>query len=202
MYRLLALAGPGCGRRALPQPDRFRCVAGGPAALAAVTIGGKRLEKSRNSLRAPAPAGGWSGGRARLWLDCRCLEPADEAAFVAQLAERRILFDGGELAPVGRPDFKPGWGCWAVPGRFDSCSLPPQRLVLMPNLNVAELQRGLNAQICRTCLLCYAYGCKNKKRLRCRFGNRNECFRVSHFHAKAIVFVANFSCEYTDPHFW
>ena len=26
---------------------------------------------------------------------------------------------------MGRPDFKPGWGCLAVPGRFDSCSLPP-----------------------------------------------------------------------------
>jgi hypothetical protein len=28
---------------------------------------------------------------------------------------------------VGRPDFKPGWGCRAVPGRFDSCSLPPMQ---------------------------------------------------------------------------
>jgi hypothetical protein len=27
---------------------------------------------------------------------------------------------------VDRPDFKPGWGCQAVPGRFDSCSLPPE----------------------------------------------------------------------------
>jgi hypothetical protein len=45
-----------------------------------------------------------------------------------------ILFDGGESAPVGRLDFKPGWSCRAVPGRFDSCSLPPERLVLLPNL--------------------------------------------------------------------
>jgi hypothetical protein len=45
-----------------------------------------------------------------------------------------ILFDGGESAPVGRPDFKPGWGCRAVPGRFDSCSLPPKKLVPVPNL--------------------------------------------------------------------
>jgi hypothetical protein len=37
-----------------------------------------------------------------------------------------ILFNGGESAPVGRPDFKPGWSCRAVPGRFDSCSLPPK----------------------------------------------------------------------------
>jgi hypothetical protein len=43
-----------------------------------------------------------------------------------------ILFDGGESAPVGRPDFKPGWGCTAVPGRFDSCSLPPEGRVLTP----------------------------------------------------------------------
>jgi hypothetical protein len=45
-----------------------------------------------------------------------------------------ILLDGGESAPVGRPDFKPGRSCRAVPGRFDSCSLPPQKLVLIPNL--------------------------------------------------------------------
>jgi hypothetical protein len=36
-----------------------------------------------------------------------------------------ILFDGGEAAPVGRPDFKPGQGRGAVLGRFDSCSPPP-----------------------------------------------------------------------------
>jgi hypothetical protein len=45
-----------------------------------------------------------------------------------------ILFDGGESAPVGWPDFKPGWSCRAVSGRFDSCSLPPEKLVLIPNL--------------------------------------------------------------------
>jgi nitroreductase len=32
---------------------------------------------------------------------------------------------GGEPFPVGRPDFKSGWGCLTVPGGFDSRSLPP-----------------------------------------------------------------------------
>lgn len=32
---------------------------------------------------------------------------------------------GGEPFPVGRPDFKSGWGCLTVLGGFDSRSLPP-----------------------------------------------------------------------------
>ena len=32
---------------------------------------------------------------------------------------------GGESSPVGRPDFKSGWGRQTVPGGFDSHSLPP-----------------------------------------------------------------------------
>ncbi len=32
---------------------------------------------------------------------------------------------GGETFPVGRPDFKSGWGSETVPGGFDSHSLPP-----------------------------------------------------------------------------
>jgi hypothetical protein len=32
---------------------------------------------------------------------------------------------GRDRSPVGRPVFKTGRGCQAVPGRFDSCSLPP-----------------------------------------------------------------------------
>lgn len=39
--------------------------------------------------------------------------------------DRPNITDGGEAAPVGRPDFKPGWGRRAILGRFDSCSLPP-----------------------------------------------------------------------------
>lgn len=35
--------------------------------------------------------------------------------------------DGGEASPVGRPDFKSGWGREPVPGGFDSHSLPPAR---------------------------------------------------------------------------
>jgi L-seryl-tRNA(Ser) seleniumtransferase len=51
----------------------------------AVTAGGKSLELLAASLRAlPRPViGRLAGGR--LWLDCRCLEPADEVAFIAQL---------------------------------------------------------------------------------------------------------------------
>ena len=52
-----------------------------------------------------------------------------------------MLFDGGESAPVGRPDFKPGWGCTAVPGRFDSCSLPPEKTGPATESNVALLQQ-------------------------------------------------------------
>jgi L-seryl-tRNA(Ser) seleniumtransferase len=52
----------------------------------AVTIGGERLDLLAAQFRAlPWPViGRVSDGR--LWLDCRCLEPADEAGFIAQLA--------------------------------------------------------------------------------------------------------------------
>ena len=36
-----------------------------------------------------------------------------------------VSTDGGESSPVGRPDFKSGWGREPVPGGFDSHSLPP-----------------------------------------------------------------------------
>jgi L-seryl-tRNA(Ser) seleniumtransferase len=51
----------------------------------AVTIGGRALEQLSAGLRQlPRPVIGRLA-EGRLWLDCRCLEPADEAAFVAQL---------------------------------------------------------------------------------------------------------------------
>jgi L-seryl-tRNA(Ser) seleniumtransferase len=51
----------------------------------AVTVGGKALEALSVWLRAlPRPVIGRLA-EGRLWLDCRCLEPADEAAFVVQL---------------------------------------------------------------------------------------------------------------------
>ena len=40
-------------------------------------------------------------------------------------SERFTLPDGRESSPVGRPDFKSGWGSEPVPGGFDSHSLPP-----------------------------------------------------------------------------
>jgi L-seryl-tRNA(Ser) seleniumtransferase len=54
----------------------------------AVTIGGNGLDSLASQLRClPCPViGRLSEGR--LWLDCRCLEPSDEAAFVAQLLGR------------------------------------------------------------------------------------------------------------------
>ena len=54
---------------------------------AAVTIGGSALENIRNFLLGlPKPViGRISGGR--LMLDCRCLEPAEESAFIAQIAQ-------------------------------------------------------------------------------------------------------------------
>jgi L-seryl-tRNA(Ser) seleniumtransferase len=53
----------------------------------AVTINGSRLELLAARLRSlPRPVIGRLGD-GRLWLDCRCLEPADEAAFVAQLSQ-------------------------------------------------------------------------------------------------------------------
>ena len=52
---------------------------------AAVTIGGSDLESLTAALRAlPGPVIG-RVAQDRLWLDCRCLEPAEEAAFLAQL---------------------------------------------------------------------------------------------------------------------
>jgi L-seryl-tRNA(Ser) seleniumtransferase len=51
----------------------------------AVTVGGKALESLSAWLRAlPRPVIGRLA-EGRLWLDCRCLESADEAAFIAQL---------------------------------------------------------------------------------------------------------------------
>ena len=51
----------------------------------AVTIGGKQLDSLAATLRAlPRPVIGRLA-EGRLWLDCRCLEPAEEPAFVAQL---------------------------------------------------------------------------------------------------------------------
>ena len=52
---------------------------------AAVTIGGRALEALAATLRGlPRPVVGRIHD-GRFWLDCRCLEPADEADFVAQL---------------------------------------------------------------------------------------------------------------------
>jgi len=51
----------------------------------ALTMGGNGLEMLANRLRAlPRPVIGRIAS-GRLWLDCRCLEPDDEAAFLAQL---------------------------------------------------------------------------------------------------------------------
>jgi L-seryl-tRNA(Ser) seleniumtransferase len=55
----------------------------------AVTIGGKALDSLAAGLRAlPRPVIGRLA-TSRLWLDCRCLEVVDEAAFVAQLSRSR-----------------------------------------------------------------------------------------------------------------
>ncbi len=52
-----------------------------------------------------------------------------------------ILFDGGESAPVGRPDFKPGWGCRAVPGRFELLLSSALKTGPATEFNVALLQQ-------------------------------------------------------------
>ncbi len=55
---------------------------------AALTIGGNTLESLATSLRAlPRPVIGRVAA-GRLWLDCRCLEPDEEAGFLAQLPAR------------------------------------------------------------------------------------------------------------------
>ncbi|HEY1930587.1 MAG TPA: L-seryl-tRNA(Sec) selenium transferase [Acetobacteraceae bacterium] len=82
-------------RRAFPdrpvtvEPCRSQIGSGAlPADLlpsAAVTIGGNALENLATMLRRLAKPVIGRINRGRLWLDCRCLEPADEAAFVAQL---------------------------------------------------------------------------------------------------------------------
>jgi L-seryl-tRNA(Ser) seleniumtransferase len=51
----------------------------------AVTVGGRALESLSAQLRRlPSPVIGRLL-EGHLWLDCRCLEAADEAAFIAQL---------------------------------------------------------------------------------------------------------------------
>ncbi len=40
-------------------------------------------------------------------------------------AARAVSENGGVPSPVGRPDFKSGWGCQTVPGGFDSHPPPP-----------------------------------------------------------------------------
>lgn len=77
---------------------------------AAVTIAGKGLEKLARDLRHLARPVIGRIAEGRLILDCRCLEEADEASFIAQFRRGVDTGDGGDSAPVGRPDFKPGWG--------------------------------------------------------------------------------------------
>jgi len=52
---------------------------------AAVTIGGSDIDGFAANLRRHARPVIGRIGQGRLWLDCRCLEPADEPAFLAQL---------------------------------------------------------------------------------------------------------------------
>jgi L-seryl-tRNA(Ser) seleniumtransferase len=50
-----------------------------------MTIGGPALDRFASELRAlPRPVIGRINA-GRLWLDCRCLEPDEEAPFLAQL---------------------------------------------------------------------------------------------------------------------
>ncbi len=65
-----------------------------------------RLDQFRPAVEAPCAAGGVPAGTVT----------ADG------LASDRL---GGEASPVGRPDFKSGWGRESVPGGFDSHSPPP-----------------------------------------------------------------------------
>jgi L-seryl-tRNA(Ser) seleniumtransferase len=54
---------------------------------AAVTVGGKSLEKLASWFRSlPCPVIGRIA-QDRFWLDCRCLEPDQEAAFLKQLSK-------------------------------------------------------------------------------------------------------------------
>ncbi len=54
--------------------------------------------------------------------DLRRINPARIEFFVARAA---LSPDGGVPLPVGRPDFKSGWGRQTVPGGFDSHPPPP-----------------------------------------------------------------------------
>jgi L-seryl-tRNA(Ser) seleniumtransferase len=54
-------------------------------ASAAITLGGNALDRLAGELRTlPRPVIGRING-GRFWLDCRCLEPEEEAEFLAQL---------------------------------------------------------------------------------------------------------------------
>jgi selenocysteine-specific elongation factor len=59
--------------------------------------------------------------------DLRRINPAriDFFASRADAARRNSESKGGVPLPVGRPDFKSGWGCQTVSGGFDSHPPPP-----------------------------------------------------------------------------
>ena len=57
--------------------------------------------------------------------DLRRINPHRADMFAPAWPEAAI--DGRASSPVGRPDFKSGWGSEPVPGGFDSHSLPPSR---------------------------------------------------------------------------
>ena len=98
-------------------------------ASAAVTLAGKGLDSLARELRAlPRPVIGRIND-GRLWLDCRCLEPDEEGAFLAQLPKRRLIgriSQAEEKRPrwVGRTSNPVGVAerSWAG---SNSCSLPP-----------------------------------------------------------------------------
>ena len=84
-----AVSAAGPGRPVAVEPCRSQIGSGAlPVDLlpsVAVTLGGNALESLASDLRGlPRPVIGRIG-QGRLWLDCRCLEAADEAAFLAQL---------------------------------------------------------------------------------------------------------------------
>ena len=67
---------------------------------AAVTIGGGALETLAALLRSlPRPVIGRIA-QDRIWLDCRCLEPAEEAGFAAQLPDPRLPGPQTSRAPA------------------------------------------------------------------------------------------------------
>ena len=73
------------------------------------------------------------------FLPGECTAGANDYRSAAERLECLLADRGRETLLVGRPVFKTGWGRQAVPGGFDSHSLPPRFSATQIGTQVSEL---------------------------------------------------------------